>query len=134
MYKIIEGLYQGGIPYDGLPDDVQAIVTLNERSTNAPVKAHLRMYVPDAEFPGVAWLTAVVACIHAFREAGLSVYVHCQMGISRSPMVTAAYLMRHHGLRRDAALEKVAKSNPMTDPNPRFLLGLKEWEQKILSG
>jgi len=135
MYKIIDGIYQGGIPYEGLPADVQAVVTLNDRSANLPptLRAHLKMYIPDAEFPGIRWLETVVDAIHAFRKADMPVYIHCQAGISRSTMVTAAYLMKYHGLKRQQAIEKIGKVNPDTDPNPRFVMGLKEWEQKLLS-
>ncbi len=133
MYKIVDGIYQGGIPYEGLPPEVQAVVTLNDKAVNSEVKAHLKMYVPDATFPGIRWLETVVSCIHVFRQAGLGVYVHCQAGISRSTMVTAAYLMKYHGMNRNQAIEKIGLVNPNTDPNPRFVMGLKEWEQFLLS-
>lgn len=131
MYKITEGIYQGGIPQQ-LPEEVTAVVTLNGLNYRfQDVQFHFLAAVPDADFPGLPWLKTVVQVIDGLRKAGQTVYIHCQAGISRSTMVTAAYLMYSKGLSRDQAVDAVGAKNPRCEPNPYFMRGLKEYEQHL---
>ena len=60
--------------------------------------------------------------------------VHCSAGISRSPTVLAAYLMRHRGMRLKEALYALARARPAVSPNPHFLAWLQEEEVRIYGG
>jgi len=57
--------------------------------------------------------------------------VHCSAGISRSPMVVAAYLMRRRGMSLREALGQIVQVRPQVSPNAGFLEQLKELEMEL---
>ncbi|KAF4241567.1 hypothetical protein CNMCM6805_003841 [Aspergillus fumigatiaffinis] len=57
-----------------------------------------------------------------------AVLVHCDLGISRSPTVIIAYLMRKYGLEQDDALTFV-QSKAKVKPSANFTRQLEVWEQ-----
>lgn len=59
------------------------------------------------------------------------ILVHCSAGISRSPTLVTAYLMRAHGMNLKAALRQVLKARPQVSPNPGFLDQLKRLELEL---
>ena len=58
------------------------------------------------------------------RAAGRTVYVHCSIGINRSPTVVIAWLVRHGGLSLDEAWQLVRERRPQVMPNH---LALTAW-------
>ncbi|KAJ7475026.1 dual specificity phosphatase [Mycena latifolia] len=56
------------------------------------------------------------------------VLVHCQQGVSRSPSIVIAYLIRNHAMSYDAALAFVKRKCACAKPNPGFAHALIEWE------
>ncbi|KAI0720682.1 protein-tyrosine phosphatase-like protein [Cerioporus squamosus] len=62
------------------------------------------------------------------------VLLHCSAGISRSPTVVVAYLMRHHGMTLKEALYAVISARPAVSPNPHFIEWLKEEEIHVRGG
>ncbi len=62
------------------------------------------------------------------------VLVHCSAGISRSPTVIVAYLMRYHGMTLKEALYAVISARPAVSPNPHFIEWLKEEEIRLHGG
>ncbi|KLO13174.1 phosphatases II [Schizopora paradoxa] len=59
------------------------------------------------------------------------ILVHCSAGISRSPMVVAAYLMRRRGMSLREALSQIIQVRPQVSPNAGFLAQLKELEMGL---
>jgi atypical dual specificity phosphatase len=59
------------------------------------------------------------------------ILVHCSAGISRSPMVVAAYLMKRKGMTLKAALGQIIRVRPQVSPNAGFLQQLKEMEMEL---
>jgi len=59
------------------------------------------------------------------------ILVHCSAGISRSPMVVAAYLMKRKGMTLKAALGQIIRVRPQVSPNAGFLRQLKEMELEL---
>jgi atypical dual specificity phosphatase len=59
------------------------------------------------------------------------ILVHCSAGISRSPTIVVAYLMKRHEMSLRSALGKVIRARPQVSPNPGFLQQLKEMEMEI---
>ncbi|KAG6895566.1 hypothetical protein C0992_000597 [Termitomyces sp. T32_za158] len=59
---------------------------------------------------------------------GRNVLVHCQQGISRSPAVVIAYLIRNHGMSYDTAFTFLKRKRACVQPNPGFVAALREWE------
>lgn len=64
-------------------------------------------------------------------QAGGKVYVHCWAGVSRSPTLCIAYLMKHRGLSMDDARDYVRKVRPHIRPNWGFEEMLKQFEKTL---
>ncbi|KAH8116391.1 protein-tyrosine phosphatase-like protein [Phellopilus nigrolimitatus] len=60
------------------------------------------------------------------------VLVHCLGGISRSPSVVIAYLMRYQGYSLLQALAQVWSQRPKVIPNNEFIKYLEDFETKAL--
>ena len=63
--------------------------------------------------------------------AGGRILVHCSAGISRSPMVVAAYLMKRKGMTLRTALGQIVRVRPQVLPNAGFLKQLREMEVEL---
>ncbi|KAH9933826.1 protein-tyrosine phosphatase-like protein, partial [Fomitopsis serialis] len=59
------------------------------------------------------------------------ILVHCSAGISRSPALVVAYLMRSRGMSLKAALGQVVRARPQVSPNSGFLEQLKRLEEEL---
>lgn len=59
------------------------------------------------------------------------ILVHCSAGISRSPTIVAAYLMKHRNMSLRAALGQIVRARPQASPNPGFLRQLKDLELQL---
>ncbi len=130
--RIEEGLFMGGW-LDEPPPGVTAVLNLCEREDAQQSPAHSWTPIEDAApAPTLAWLGERVAFVESHRHAGRSVYVHCLAGISRSGLVTVAYLMKKCGWTRDAALAYVRENRPVASPNPAFMELLLEWEKSLM--
>jgi len=72
-----------------------------------------------------------IAIIDAVAKNGEHILVHCSAGISRSPAIIAAYLIRRKGMRLDDALELLKEKRGAVNPNGGFLRVLKEMEGEV---
>ena len=59
------------------------------------------------------------------------IFVHCSAGISRSPSLVVAYLMKSRGMSLKTALGQVVRARPQVSPNPGFLRQLKELDEEL---
>ncbi|KAF9522112.1 protein-tyrosine phosphatase-like protein [Crepidotus variabilis] len=87
---------------------------------------HLRILVKDSETEDLL-IHLAEACQfmdHALRPSvgkrGM-VFVHCMMGISRSPTVVAAYLMKTMNMSRPETIRYLQKFRPQVHPNYGFV-------------
>jgi len=69
---------------------------------------------------------------NALRSKGNNVLVHCTAGISRSPTLVLAYIMKKYHWTLDEAFDKMRKLRKIVDPNVTFIIQLREWEKTIL--
>jgi len=131
-YSLIEeGLYVGRYVSEP-PPGTEAVVNLCESEDSYQADVCLWQPIRDAPpAPSVEWLKRVVEFIKTQRKAGLTVYVHCDNGVSRSGMVGTAYLMHERNWTRDQALASVRSKRPGVWPNPAFMPLLTEWEQVL---
>jgi hypothetical protein len=131
-YSLIEErLYMGGAVSEP-PPGTEATINLNQAKDPWTTQVYLWVPIPDAApAPGLDWLQQMVAFVDAKRGSGMTTYVHCMAGRSRSGLVTVAYIMFEHHLSRDEALSFVRAKRPQANPNPAFMALLKEWEQHL---
>ncbi|VDP65786.1 unnamed protein product [Echinostoma caproni] len=78
--------------------------------------------------------TSAFEFIEQSREAGDSVLVHCQAGVSRSPAFVIAYLMAHSGLSLREAYRWVKSKRSVISPNFAFLGQLCDFEADLVAG
>ena len=129
--QIEEGLYVGRYVSEP-PPGTGAVVNLCESEDSYQVGVCLWEPIRDAPpAPSIEWLRRVVGFITTQRQAGLTVYVHCTNGVSRSGMVATAYLMLEHDWTRDQALAFLRSKRPGVRPNPAFMPLLAEWEHEL---
>jgi hypothetical protein len=133
-YSLIEeGLYQGG-DVTAPPHGTQAVLNLCEKEDSYQCPVHVWEPIKDgAPAPSLDWLRQQIKFVAAQRQAGLTTFVHCRNGASRSGLVVVAYLMFQHGWTRDKELAYVRSKRPVTHPNPAFLDLLLEWEKALQS-
>lgn len=65
------------------------------------------------------------------RRRKCNILVHCQAGISRSPTIAIAYLMRVNSLPLQDAYNLVKQCRPQTDPNLSFMGQLMLYEKSL---
>lgn len=67
------------------------------------------------------------------KQSGGKVLVHCEAGISRSPTICIAYIMRTQKLRLNEAFEIIKQRRSVISPNFSFMGQLLQFESEVLS-
>lgn len=93
---------------------------------------------PDPAAIPAAVMDGAVEFIRAQLAAGGRVFLHCQMGMSRSPGIAMLYLGTHTGRLRSAsfaeALAQYCNIYPLFSPRPGILGFLRSrWESTLLA-
>jgi atypical dual specificity phosphatase len=89
---------------------------------------YLNLNISDRPSADIASLFGVGAdFIRDTLASGQTVLVHCHAGVSRSPTIVAAYLMRTYGLSAEQALLHISKARPVIRPNVGFLRQLASY-------
>ncbi|KAM9326231.1 dual specificity protein phosphatase 5 [Gastrophryne carolinensis] len=71
--------------------------------------------------------------IDTVRHSGGRVLVHCEAGISRSPTICMAYLMKTKRFRLEEAFEYIKQRRSLISPNFSFMGQLLHYESEIFS-
>jgi protein-tyrosine phosphatase len=69
--------------------------------------------------------------INKAKEDGSTVFVHCQVGKSRSATIVIAYLMKFHSYTLDDAFNYVKKLRKLILPNLGFMAKLRKFAQSL---
>jgi dual specificity phosphatase 12 len=110
------------------------IVTVLEREHGTHAMAALRVeqlsfrLADYDDAPIYDTFLPVCEFIDAALLGGGAVYVHCLMGISRSPTIVAAYLIWKRGVGLEEALRILRAARPIIEPNNGFLSALLKWQ------
>ncbi len=104
---------------------VDALLSLAPLARPSSVARQLALAMPDrVDLPG----ELIDEAVHFLLEQtarGRRVLVHCEMGISRSPAVAAAYLHVVQGMDLGVALRYVRAVRPVADPHPSLVASLQ---------
>jgi protein-tyrosine phosphatase len=65
------------------------------------------------------------------ENRGINVYVHCVVGMSRSPSIVIAYLMKRHKKPFKEVYEYVKNRRSIVRPNPGFVNQLLNWQKYL---
>lgn len=82
---------------------------------------HTTISILDREPLSSIAIAGATAFIDQQLRAGRKVLVHCLMGLSRSPTITAAYLHEYAGMGLGDALAWVSKHRPAAEPHPTLV-------------
>lgn len=97
------------------------------RWAGVPIVDSFRQGVPTVE-----QLAEAVETLRAWRASGEVVYVHCALGLGRSPLVCMAYLAVAERLSLARAISLVHQRRPNADPTPQQMLRLCEYVVQAL--
>jgi hypothetical protein len=129
--RIEDGLYVGGVVASP-PPGTGMVLNLCRRDDPFRTDHDVWEPIPDrAPAPDLAWLRRMVELIAARRREGVTVYIHCRNGVSRSGLVVVAYEMYKHHWTQDEALAFVRSQRPLIRPNAAFRARLLEWGQEL---
>ena len=100
---------------------IQALLSLEPVAPPPGIQCQLHLTLRDRQPMAADTLERALDFIHQQINAGRRVLVHCQMGISRSPTLVAAYLHRHQGMPLDEAVTYLHHLRPVVNPHPVLL-------------
>ena len=86
---------------------------------------YIHLPVEDAEPVPMRQFEMVMKAIAEGIRTG-NVLVHCAVGFSRSPTLTAAYMHRVGYKHIDAAMEEIRQVRPSVDPSQILMTSVKE--------
>ncbi len=113
---------------------IRAVLSLQaeyeDQFLGTPPERRLRVLVPDFHAPTIEQLREAVSFIAQAHGDGLPVMVHCQAGMGRAPLTTAAYLVRD-GRSADQVLAELHAARPIIGLNERQMERLREWEEIV---
>lgn len=144
-HELLPGLYLGGREaannHPGLRETgISAVVCcqreLEYPSTNfCPDLEYYRVDVEDiSREPIELFFHEATEFIHENVERENGVLVHCKAGVSRSPSVVIAYLIKYHNYTLYNAFAAARRLRSCVTPNLGFMLKLCEWEVEIRGG
>jgi hypothetical protein len=117
------------------------MTVMDDAAVSLAVPAAVKCFVgpiPDrveGEEALLAALPDAVDTIMQWAQAGDSrILIHCASGISRSPTVVIAFLMRRFGMPLMEAYEAVFQARPCINPNDGFVKALYSYGLAILPG
>jgi protein-tyrosine phosphatase len=127
---VMPGLYLGGHPIEGLPDGVDVVVNVDSVRYYEPPAGAIYVAYPFEDtdtLPDLVPLRLLAEQIVALRSAGLTVFVHCRLGLNRSALLVALVLIGF-GLTADDAIRYLR-----TKRHPRVLCN-EVFERALLLG
>ena len=96
------------------------------------ILSYVRVNVNDEPSANLSpWFDGVSERIEKALSSNVSVFVHCQMGISRSSTLVMAYLMRYQHLTLHDAYRHTKEKRPKVEPNIGFWNQLLAYEKKL---
>lgn len=139
--EILPFLYLGSAYHASRQDylsDLHITALLNvSRRDMQPAKGHYDykwIPVEDSHMADISsHFQEAIEFIDKVKQSGGKVLVHCEAGISRSPTICMAYIMKTQQLRLDAAFDIIKQRRAVISPNFSFMGQLLQFESEVLS-
>lgn len=133
--KVIPNLFQGnkagaGSKKDMTGNKIAAIVSVGGGPCRQENVKFLHIGAKDGDSL-LDEFEETVDMIHDMLREGNAVFVHCMGGISRSPSMVIAYLVKHRDLNLREALELMRLVRPRISPNGELGNDLVQWEKRV---
>lgn len=110
---------------------ITAVCAIGARPYNHPGLVYHHISVEDDGASSILpFLEASCDFIHAQARQG-AVLVHCKGGISRSPSLLVAYLMKHERLALSEAFEVCSLAQPAARCPENFQCDLEAWAKQL---
>ncbi|KAE8635414.1 hypothetical protein XENTR_v10002613 [Xenopus tropicalis] len=107
-------------------------VSLEIDKNESPELEYVHIPVPDTpDTCLLQYFDDIADKIHNIKVSGGSTLLHCVAGISRSPTLCLAYLMKYHSLSLLAAHARVKMCRPIIRPNLGFWKQLMSYEMTL---
>ncbi|XP_030637376.1 dual specificity protein phosphatase 5 [Chanos chanos] len=139
--EILPFLYLGSAYHasrqDYLADlHISALLNVSRRDTQ-PSKGHYDYKWIPVEDSHTADISShfqeAIEFIDRVKQAGGKVLVHCEAGISRSPTICMAYIMKTQRVRLEEAFDMIRQCRAIISPNFSFMGQLLQFESEVLS-
>ncbi|KAM8924513.1 dual specificity protein phosphatase 5 [Pelodytes ibericus] len=115
---------------------ITALLNVSRKSTDTFIDQYLYKWIPveDNHTADISsHFQEAIEFIDTVRRSGGRVLVHCEAGISRSPTICIAYLMKTKRFSLEEAFEYIKQRRNLISPNFSFMGQLLHYESEVFS-
>ncbi|XP_061492020.1 dual specificity protein phosphatase 5 [Rhineura floridana] len=116
--------------------NITALLNVSRKSSEPFTDQYCYKWIPveDSHTADISsHFQEAIEFIDCTRRAGGKILVHCEAGISRSPTICMAYLMKMRKFRLEEAFDYIKQRRSLISPNFGFMGQLLQYESEILS-
>ena len=117
-------------------EGIMAIVDMRAEAQDDPVEIkrfkinYVRLSVQDRGIPDLNEVLDMITWIRDQCKQGSKVFIHCNLGRGRGPLMTVLYLIAE-GVKTDEAIQIVRKARPYCYFNPIQLQMIKKFSHNL---